>query len=53
MELLYDADAIYGHASTQQPQKPRELEFFEMIVVDTATAIATAIAAAGDNNLIQ
>lgn len=28
MELLYDADAIYGHASIQQPQKPRELKFF-------------------------
>lgn len=33
MDLLYDADAIYGHASTQQPQKPRELEFFEMLVI--------------------
>lgn len=28
MELLYDPDAIYGHASTQQPQKPREFKIF-------------------------
>lgn len=39
MELLYDADAIYGHASTEQPQKPCECVCMCVVFGAWATAV--------------